>query len=1680
MLLLGPIVAYLISLNVVPEKDKLKQDEEDYLTDVAYKTWKFFEDNLNFENHYLITDNIQLNRDIKEERRTSPTNIGMSLISIVSAHKLEFIDDKKAIELIKKIVTTIKKLDKWNGHLYNWYDTITLGILPPNYISSVDSGNFVASLIVVKQFLIELNMNQLAKEVESLIKNTKFKELFTERNVFSVGYNADEGRLENYNYNKFMSESRITTFVAIAKGEIEYKHWFSLDRTLVAYKKNKGIASWGGTTFEYFMPLLFLKSYPNTLLDESYYFTYFTHKDYMRQIDSKLPWGITESAYNDLDQGQNYKYRSFGIPYLKLKDENPSKIVVAPYGSVLALTEYPKEVIDNMKKYEDLEMLGEYGFYESYDVTDKIPVYAYYSHHQGMILGSIANCIKDGVIQNYFMTDTNNRVYDVLNKEKVQVKPVINFKMMKYKKYTYDKEQFVNDIRVFRHISTLPELSVLSNSKYSVVINDRGSGYSKYHTLRMNRYRKVTEQDYGMFLYIKDLENNSVWSNTYSPVNVLPKMYEVVFALDRIKYIRKDASIITTTEIVVAKKHNAEIRKVTFQNLSNKPKLLELTTYTEPLLCNNDDDIAHRSFSNMFVKSEYDNNTNSIIMSRKLRENNTRHYMISKLLINNPKDEFQYETNRANFIGRNRTGKNPIALEQKLTNYVDTPLDPIVSLRNTIEVGPNSKKTVYLINGFGKSREQVINIVNTFSDKQTINEQGFEVATIMSNVTNKMANITGNDMRLYNILLNYLLQTSNISITEKRKEVLEKNTLGPQSLWKFGVSGDRPVILLDVKDVDDLSLIKELLHAFEYYKSKAIFVDLVIINCDKLQDAKIVSREIEEEKYRMHALNSFHNTPGNIYTIERNSINDEELILFNTVARFVIDSSIFHTLQEYINELQRLNTVTHGEKMTPDKSLPVPYNKSELNFFNEYGGFKKDGKEYSIVNQNTPIAWTNVLANKNFGTIVTNNNCGFTYAINSREFKLTSWTNDNLLLDYSEVIKINDEIINFGVTNFGFGYTESIGRIKKLDVSLVQFVPVDDMKKIYKIKIKNNNSKKQRVVVKYWLNPILGVSEEKTGRHILSKFNEDDNYLMLKNKYNQGFNNITTYVTCTSKLNDADIDTILYKEVATSFYIDSNEEKEIAFILGCTNDDVLRSIKPHNNMDKINEELNNVVETWKKKLGVINVKTPDESFDYMVNGWYLYQTISSRLYARAGFNQVGGAFGFRDQLQDSMNICTVHPAITKAQILKNANHQFKEGDVLHWWHENINFGLRSLYKDDYLWLIYAVSEYIRITKDIKILDEQVGYVEGPTLKEGEHEKAFNFSYSSYTDTLYRHLELIVEKAMNDLGENGLPLMGGGDWNDGMNRVGVNGKGTSVWLGFFLYQMIENFVSFTKEYDSKKDISKYVEFNKKLKSSLLEVAWDGEHYLRAFFDNGNKLGSNENEECSIDLISQSMAILSDIATPSQVELMINSVEKELVDNKNQIVKLLTPAFEKNNDDPGYIMNYPKGIRENGGQYTHASAWYIMALLKIGQYDKAYKYYQMINPINRTKTKSGVLKYKGEPYVIAADIYSNKDYEGQGGWTWYTGSSAWFYRVGIIDILGFDKQGDKLYINPKVPESWQNFEISYKYLDTVYNIKVNLNQKKNSITSDDVLISDDYIKLFNDLKEHNVIINVGGKK
>ena len=1647
----APFLMYWLGKKFPQDKKNLNAKETDEVRRLAQKTWGFFDKLITEENNWLIPDNYQLNREKKTDYKTSPTNIGYSLTAVVSAAELEFITKKDAVNRIEHIVDTVCQLEKWNGHLYNWYDISTLKALPNFFISTCDSGNFVACLYVVKGFLLGVQGSEkgvqgsagtmvevdgVLEKVERLIEQTDFRKLYNpELDVFSIGYDTTNYTLLPYHYNNFASEARLTSFLTIAQGDAPYKHWFCLDKTLVQYQGYKGVASWYGTLFEYFMPLIFLPTYKHTLMDETYSFAIRAQRAFFPS-----PWGISETAYNELDDAQNYKYHAFGVPYLKFQNTTPDRIVVSPYSSLMTIGIDDRAVYENMQKFKALEMYDDFGFYESYDEEDKVPVKAHYAHHQGMILASLANYLGDHCLQRYFMQEPAMKSMETLLKEKAQVRPYIDLKVTQYKRYRYSKVQTESDARDFDTIANVPELGIISNGQYTVLMNDRGSGFSRYRNVMLGRYRKISADHYGTFVYIRNLQNDHLWCNTYAPLDVMPEGYHVSFASDKMIFQRVDGDVETKTEVTVLKDRSAEIRRLTFTNNGSEDVDLELTTYGEVVLAPSEEDENHRVFNGMKVQSEYDREHESLVFSRP-GSFGTRNYMLHKLWTEEGNKLVEYETSRVKFIGRGNSLRHADVIENRrtLAGTVGTTLDPVMSMRRRVHVAAGKSVEAYILTGFAKEKDHLLQLTEQYQSGVDV-EHVFKTASVFNNMRTSMSLLKGSQMRLYSSISKYMAQTATLG--NERQATLAKNTLSQSGLWRFGISGDLAILLMEIDSMERSGFAKEMLRAFEYYKVHGMRLDLVFINDAPEHDREGLTHFIRNMANTEH-LWAEHSEAGKVFVLDGREVTEEERVLLHTVARLTFTTSEGITIAEQLRRLEIANQHYQDKVeypvLKPKKEFRVW---SNLEFYNQYGGFDNNGRDYVVTNTNTPMPWVNVIANEHhFGCIVSSTMAGFTFAHNAQQFKLTGWSNDIVRDNASEMLLINKQQFVPATARHGQGWSAFDAEYDDMKVAVRMFVSCDKPEKYYQIKVENKTDAPMEVQLDMVYKLVLGMCEEQTARYLYSEWDEASNSLCVRNVYHPIYHDQVVCLTATEPLTDISLNYPNRKRLGLTVNIPADGEKEMAFVIEVECREVQGSARECKTMEAINAEFDKVVDYWDEKLSYVQVETPDKSFNNMLNRWYLYQVYASRLFARAGFYQVGGATGFRDQLQDVMSLLYSDPAYARRQILDHAAHQFPEGDVLHWWHESMHMGARTTFSDDYLWLVFVTYQYVEVTGDRSILEEMVPFCQADQLAPGEAERGMNYAEGHEKATLYEHLRRAVNRSMSRKGVHGLPLMGCGDWNDGMSAVGVENKGESVWVAFFLADLLPKMEKLTQMMPSA-DLSYCEElsgFRSKLVDAIQNHAWDGAWFLRAYYDNGDPMGSRNNIECQIDLISQAWSILTDVATPKQKEIVMRETDNRLVNREHEIIQLLTPAFQNSKPSPGYIMNYPVGVRENGGQYTHGAMWYIMAQLKEGRNDIAYYLYSIINPIHRTQTLADVLKYKVEPYCMAADIYSNPQHPGRGGWTWYTGSASWAYKTGVENILGFHKEGDQLTIVPRVPTGWDNFTVRYRYGSSMYIIK-----------------------------------------
>ncbi|MCR5013313.1 MAG: hypothetical protein K6A28_00895, partial [Bacteroidales bacterium] len=1553
----APFLMHWLGKKFPQDKKSLNANETDNVRQIAKDTWNYFDTLISPDTHYLIPDNYQLNRAKKADYKTSPTNIGYSITSVISAAELGFITRDDAMDRLAHIVDTVDSLEKWNGHLFNWYHVETLKALPNFFISTCDSGNFVACLYVLKGYLLSEvrrqksedrsladdsgiqteTIKQYLEKVEKLIKETDFSKLYNpELDVFSIGYDYGAHALLPYHYNNFASEARLTSFLTIAQGDAPYKHWFCLDKTLVQYKGYKGVASWYGTLFEYFMPLIFLPTYKHTLMDETYSFAIRAQRAFMKNINEKLPWGISETAYNELDDGKNYKYHAFGVPYLKFQNTTPDRIVLSPYSSLLTIGVNDRAVYDNLSRFKNLDMYDEMGFYESYDEDDHVPVHAHYAHHQGMILASLANYLSDHCLQHYFMQEPVFKSMETLLKEKAQIQPYIDLKVTQYKRYQYSKVQTESDARDYDGIANVPEIGVVSNGQYTVLLNDRGAGFSRYRNLLVTRYRKIAADYFGTFLYIRNLRNDKLWCNTYAPLDVMPSQYRVSFASDKVTFMRVDDDIETKTEVTVIKDYFAEIRRYNFTNNGKEDVDLELTSYGEVIMGTRDEDSGHRVFNGMKIASEYDQEHEALLFSKPSSDQSVTNYVVHKLFVDNETLEMnighleirtrnrfnienatlvEYETSRVKFLGRGGSIRHAHVIEnhRTLSNTVGTTLDPIMSMRRRVHVPAGRTVSAFVITGYAKAREQLIQLIEQFQNAVDI-EDAFKKASVYNNMRTGMSLLKGSQMRLYNSISKYILQTATIG--NQREELLSKNTLSQSGLWRFGISGDHAIVLMEIDDINKSGFAKEMLRAFEYYKVHGMVLDLVFINDVAGEDHDGLTHFIRNMANTEH-LWVTHEEAGQVFILNGNELNDAERTLLRTVARISFNNH--ERIEQQLQHLEAANQHYQDKVeypiMKPSKQTRVW---SSLDFYNQYGGFDNNGRDYVVTNTNTPMPWINVITNPRFGCIISTTMAGFTFAFNSQQFKLTGWSNDIVRDNASEMLLINKRQFIPATARHGQGFSAFDAHYDDMNVKTRVFVAKERLEKYYQIIIENTTDADMDVTLDMVYKLVLGTTEEKTARYIHSVWDEGSHSIFVRNVYHDQYRDTRVQLTvvCDDESHDGYDYSLKYpnrKRLGTTLHVPARQEKAIAFVIAVLESPDTKPVQLTKAV--IDAEFDEVVRFWDDKLSAIQVDTPDTSLNYMLNRWYLYQVYASRLFARAGFYQVGGATGFRDQLQDVMSCLYSDPAYARRQILDHAAHQFNEGDVLHWWHENMKLGARTTFSDDYLWLVYVTYQYVSITGDYGILEEVVPFCQGPQLAAGETERCITYSVPAKNAdgtqdpqfayaTLYEHLRRAINRSMSRIGVHGLPLMGCGDWNDGMSNVGAKGKGESVWVAFFLCDLLPKMEQMTQQMTNAdlgycEDLSA---FRTKLVKALQSNAWDGFWFLRAFFDNGDPMGSKNNTECQIDLISQAWSILTDVATDQQKQSIFRETDGRLVNREHEIIQLLTPAFKNSADNP----------------------------------------------------------------------------------------------------------------------------------------------------------------------------------
>ena len=1814
---------------VLDDRTALAPDQADQLRLVARRTWRFFETFVTAEENMLPPDNFQEDPKPAVAHRTSPTNIGLYLLSAVAARDFGWAGLTETVTRLEATFVSLRQMQRFKGHFYNWYGTLDLQPLAPAYVSSVDSGNLAGHLIALanaceewaspsisaehtvsqaragvadhlqlaRQTMADLpaasgrsgrelavildeieaglqgkpgeplpptltrladkaaraardmlhaapgapapdlvywiesagraltlhrrdpqgiegagavlaaRLKALAHEARAMAMGMDFAFLMdSERELLSIGYSLADNRLDPSCYDLLASEARLASLFAIAKGDTRTRHWFHLGRTATPLGTGSALISWSGSMFEYLMPSLVMRAPAGSLLEQTNRLVVRRQQAYGEAMG--IPWGVSESAYNARDMEFTYQYSNFGVPGLGLKRGLAENVVIAPYATGLAAMVDAPGALRNYALLEQLGASGRYGFYEALDYTrarlpdeaDLAIVRCFMAHHQGMTIVAIANTLQNGRMRERFHREPMIQACELLLQERVPRDVAVA--------HPRAEEVAVSSTRPVTAASAVrclpgpdgnaPITHLLSNGRYAVMLTASGCGYSRWRDIAITRWREdATCEDCGSFVFLRDTESGATWSPCARPVPGEPVRSEVVFGEDHAEFIRGGATLATSMEVLVSGEDDGEVRRVLLVNSGRRPREVELTSYAELVLTTVANDNAHPAFAKMFVQTEYLAEFGALIATRRLRSHQevpiwAAHFAVVEGAAMAPT---QWESDRARFLGRGRKLASAAAMDPgaALSNTAGTVLDPVFSLRQRVRIAPGASARVAFWTLVAPSRLELLDLIDKHHDRNAF-DRAKTLAWTQAQVQLRHTGVTAEEAADFQRL------AAPILYADPRFRASAETILrgaGPQSgLWPLSISGDLPIVLLRIDDIEDIAQVRQLLRAHEYWRLKRLAVDLVIVNeraASYVQDLQIaIETAVRSSQSRPRYGAEL--VQGSVYALRTDQMNVTTRALLQSVARVALIARRGAIADQLASMATTVPAVLPARPRRAPASAPKTAPPSpQLEFFNGLGGFDKDGREYVTVldaGVTTPAPWINVIANPAFGFQVSAEGSGYTWAENSRENQLTPWSNDPVGDLAGEAIYVRDEISgdvwtataqpvrSSGryIARHGHGYSRFEHTAHGIALSLLQYVPTADPVKISRLTLHNLSGMPRRLSVSAYVEWVLGSARGTVSPFITSQLDAATGALFAANPWSSAFpgriafadmaGRQTSYTADRSEFlgrgsgtqAPAALERTFPLSGATGAGLDPcaalqqvvdlgvGETVEVVFFLGqCASADQARALVARYRQSDLDVVLAEVALQWRELLGCVQVKTPDRAMDIMLNGWLLYQTIACRIWARSAFYQASGAYGFRDQLQDGMALTFARPETTRGHLLRAAGRQFPEGDVQHWWLPHSGQGVRTRISDDRVWLAYATATYVQSAGDPGVLDEMVSFLEGPPLAPGEHDAFFQPMPADGAASLFEHCSRGLDQCLELTGEHGLPLMGTGDWNDGMNRVGEAGRGESVWLGWLLVRTIALFAPLADERDPAR-AHRWRDHAQAVREALEREAWDGAWYRRATYDDGTWLGSSNSGECCIDSIAQTWAVLSGAADPVRAATAMSSLERQLVKPHDGLALLFAPPFDTTPRDPGYIKGYPPGLRENGGQYSHAAMWAILAFAKLGEGTKAAQLFSLLNPINHARTPEQVQRYKVEPYVLAADVYSVAPHTGRGGWTWYTGAAGWMYRAGLDGILGIRREGATLVIDPCIPAEWPGYEARVEVGGTCYEIRVTMGVRR----------------------------------
>ncbi|WP_426990865.1 GH36-type glycosyl hydrolase domain-containing protein [Cupriavidus sp. 30B13] len=1566
-------------------------------------------------------------------------------------------------------------------------------------------------------------VHALAAEAREMALAMDFCFLFDrERKLLSIGYSQEDNRLDVNCYDLLASEARLASLFAIAKGDVATRHWFHLGRTATPLGNGSALISWSGSMFEYLMPSLVMRAPGGSLLEQTNRLVVERQQAYGRSLG--VPWGVSESAYNARDMEFTYQYSNFGVPGLGLKRGLSDNVVIAPYATALAAMVDPQAAQRNYVRLAGMGAKGRHGFYEALDFTrSRLPededfaiVRSYMAHHQGMTIVAIANTLHAGQMRERFHREPMIQATELLLQERMPRNVAISHPRAEEVKASR-AEAGHEDSTVRRYPGAAAGTTagtaagavvthLLSNGRYAVMLTTAGAGYSRWRDLAVTRWREdATRDDAGSFIFLRDTQGGRVWSAGPQPgqgeADEEDAGSDVIFAEDHAEFIRRDGSLLTTLDVLVSGEDDGEVRRVSLANSGRRPREIELTSYAELALATPAADDAHPAFSKLFVETEYLAEFGALIATRRPRTDGepgiwAAHFTVAE---GDVVADLQHETDRARFLG---AGLAPRAaggarLAQPLSDTTGIVLDAVFSLRQRVRVAPGGVARVAFWTLVAPSRAELMVLIDKHHDRSAF-ERAKTLAWTQAQVQLRYLDAKAGEAADFQRLAAPILYAD--ARFRSPPETILRGA-GPQSgLWPHAISGDLPIVLLRIDDVEDMAQVRQLLRAHEYWRLKRLGVDLVIVNERASSYAQDLQAAIDT------AVRSSQSRPrlgdglgqGAVHTLRADLMRVEERALLQSVARVALVARR-GAIAEQIARLPEAPVRAAPERPTwlsrlafpPAHAVPAPHapawDPASLEFFNGLGGFDKDGREYVIElagEASTPAPWLNVIANPAFGFQVSAQGSGYTWAENSRENQLTPWSNDPVLDPPGEAIYIRDEdtldlwtptaqpVRDGGAytARHGHGYSRFAHEANGIAAQLLQYVPLDDPLKISRLTLRNLSARRRRLSVTAFAEWVLGTARGASAPFIATALDGATGAMLARNPWSTAFPGRVAFADLGGRQVawTADRTEFLGRNGAAAapaallgtaplsgavgagrdpcaalqcfVELAPGESVEIVALLGqCGSAGEASALVARYRAADLDAVLAAVTAHWDSLLGAVQVRTPDRAMDIMLNGWLLYQTLACRIWARSAFYQASGAYGFRDQLQDTMALTFASPATTRAHLLRAAARQFAEGDVQHWWLPHSGQGVRTRISDDCVWLAFAAATYIAASGDAAVLDEPVPFLDGPVLQAGEHDAFFQPMAGTVSASLFEHCARGIDRCLALTGAQGLPLIGGGDWNDGMNRVGAAGKGESVWLGWLLARTLALFAPHADARDAGR-AAHWRAHAAVLGEALERDGWDGDWYRRATFDDGSWLGSKASAACQIDAIAQSWAVLSGVGDPARAALAMAAMEQRLWRRQDGLALLFSPAFDGAGPDPGYIRAYPPGVRENGGQYSHAAMWSILAFARLGAGTKAAELFSMLNPVNHASTAAAAARYKVEPYVVAADVYSVAPHVGRGGWTWYTGAAGWMYRAGVEGILGLRREGAWLVVAPALPTAWPGFEANVRLGAGHYAIRV----------------------------------------